>query len=366
MATQKIAIRVDASSNIGSGHVMRCLVLADALAANGHHLTFVCRALPGDLSSLIRDRGHRVTVLETKKSRADNDGKTYSTWLPVDQREDAEQTFDALSALRPDWIVVDHYALGLTWETMLRPLCSRMMAIDDLADRPHKVEVLLDQNFGRYEKDYDGYLPTTTRRLIGPKFALLAPQFRELRSSGQGDRARTKIGRLLITMGGVDKDNVTGDVLNVLKANAPSSLAHIDVVLGRNALNIENIRARLDGFGSSCQLHIDTTEMAELMAAADLAIGAGGSTSWERCCLFLPTLMVSLADNQDMAVHALSRAGAAVDLGRAPHADFAKNLAASLSAIEASDALAQISRAAGRICSGDGTERVIKHMGLGC
>jgi len=236
----KIAFRVDASLEIGTGHVMRCLTLADALRERGAaSCTFVCRPHQGHLLALVTQRGHLALALPELQegTQFNRNGVAHSHWLGTDWATDTQDTQQALSAHTDgqpmDWLVVDHYALDARWEEALRPQAKRIMVIDDLADRPHACDLLLDQNLGRSAKDYGGLLKGKTITLIGPQYALLRPEFAALRAQSLASRqSNSQLRRLFVTMGGVDKDNATGQVLAALQTcHLPVNL-RVTVVMG--------------------------------------------------------------------------------------------------------------------------------------
>lgn len=292
----QVVFRADASIDIGTGHVMRCLTLADALRARGANCRFISRAYPGNLIENIRRRGFAVNV------------------LPIVDIEEVQQTLSVLGE-SVDWLVVDHYALDADWEREMRPEVGRVLVIDDLANRPHCAEVLLDQNLGRTAEDYAGLLPSTCRLCIGPTYALLRPEFAELRAASLARRAGGQIRQLLISMGGVDKDNATGAALTALQGCALPVDCKIVVVMGAHAPWREAIASQLADLPWATDLLVDVSDMAALMAASDLAIGAAGTSAWERCCVGLPTLTVVLADNQRDGAMALAEAGCIELLG---------------------------------------------------
>ncbi len=152
ITAMRVVFRADASLNIGSGHVMRCLTLANALRESGASCFFVCREHPGNLLELIREQGFEAIGLPLPKTFESLHGKhsssrlTYAGWLGDSWQRDAEQTLAALNGELADWLVVDHYALDSAWEESLRPACRRLLVIDDLADRDHRCDLLLDQN----------------------------------------------------------------------------------------------------------------------------------------------------------------------------------------------------------------------------
>ena len=312
---KQIAFRTDASIQIGTGHVMRCLTLADALREQGAECLFVCRSHEGHLLDLIAQCGHRVVALpvltaDTMPSSADT---AHAHWLGTDWHSDAAVTRQALGDEPVDWLVVDHYALDIRWEQALRPACQRLMVIDDLADRAHDSDLLLDQNLGRTAADYRKLLRSNTTALIGPKYALLRPAFAQLRAESLARRVSPRLNRLLITMGGVDKDNATGRVLDALNVSTLPTDLLITVVMGPHAPWLREVQAQSSLMHWPTQVLVGVSDMARLMADSDLAIGAAGSTSWERCCLGLPSVQVVLADNQINLAESLGLAGVAIN-----------------------------------------------------
>lgn len=365
---QVIAFRADASLEIGSGHVMRCLTLADALQAQGAQCHFLCREHPRHLCELIEGRGyqvHRLTQEERNTDTAITPGTepepAHAHWLGASWNEDAAACQPLLAELSPAWLVADHYALDHRWETAVldglpgpRP---RLLVIDDLADRRHIADLLLDQNLGRQAEDYRGLVPEGCQVLAGPRYALLRPEFREWREASLSRRAREPgLQRLLINLGGVDKDNVTGRVLDALTAcDLPDDL-QISVVMGASAPWRAPVTAQAKAMPWPTEVVVNVSDMARRMAEADLATGAAGSTSWERCCLGLPTLMVVLADNQREIADALAAKGVALPLELA---DLEASLAGQLAVLDAPGALTAMSQQAADLVDGQGIAHVL-------
>lgn len=310
----RILFRTDASLEIGTGHVMRCLTLADALRQRGAEAVFICRPHRGHLLEQIRARGHETLVLSPPPpSYAPPAGDTpHAAWLGLGWDEDARETLQSIAGERADWLVVDHYALDRRWEQKLRPACHRLLAMDDLADRAHDCDLLLDPSLGRKDADYQGLLMSSTTTLLGAQYALLRPEFAALRAESLGRRKAGTLRHLLITMGGVDKDNATGRVLNALnRCQLPRDL-QITVVMGRHAPWFNDVRERVARMPVSTQIFVAVDDMARLMTDSDLAIGAAGGTSWERCCMGLPTIQFIVAANQAGIASELAYIGAAV------------------------------------------------------
>lgn len=300
----KVAFRVDASTRMGIGHFMRCLTLAEALREHDVQTRFICREYTGNLIALLQQNAIPVTVLPAPAIN-DTSGEDYVAWLGVTQAEDAEQTIEALNGERPDWLVVDHYGLDVEWEQRLRPHANKLMVIDDLANRCHDCEVLLDQNYSAVgEQRYAGLVPDTCKLLVGPRYALLRPEYAAYRKTL---RARDgQVRRVLVFFGGTDPQNATGLALEAL---SHPDLKHLDVgvVIGANNPNRE-VLERQSRERPQTKIYGSRPHLADLMVGADLAIGAGGATTWERMCLGLPSIIISIAENQRPASEALEKA----------------------------------------------------------
>ena len=290
----RIAIRVDASGQIGTGHFMRCMTLANALQQPGAQTRFVNRHLPEHLRHMLDAKGHEFIPLNSSSSETIAVDLPHAHWLGTSQHADEQDTIQALSDQTWDWLVVDHYALDARWESVVRKITKNILVIDDIADRQHDCDVLLDQNFYTdMDTRYTVKVPAHCRLLLGPRYALLRDEFRQLR-----ERVNPRTGpvkRILVFFGGVDVYNYTARAIEAL-AYIGSHDLHVDVVIGAQHPCREQIEFKCVQHGFIC--HVQTPRMAELMAAADLAIGAGGSASWERCCLGVPALIVASADNQ--------------------------------------------------------------------
>jgi UDP-2,4-diacetamido-2,4,6-trideoxy-beta-L-altropyranose hydrolase len=324
-----ILIRCDASLSIGSGHVMRCRTLARALRRRGATVTFLCRRQSGDLIHLLEQEfpvlaltEHSLHAIQTPQGDPLQGRKLYSAWLGCSQEQDATDCLEALTQANitsASWLVVDHYGLDAYWEGQLLAglageAAPRLLVMDDLADRPHQADLLLDQNFfgAATEARYAGLVPGHCRQLLGPHYALLGPEYAQLHPLVP---PRKELRRVLVFFGGVDSANLTGRALEALRA---PELVHleVDVVLGLHSPHrqaVEELVARRP----HTTVHAPLPSLAGLIARADLAIGAGGATTWERACLGLPSMVVTIADNQLPFVQALDQAGKVQLLGRA-------------------------------------------------
>lgn len=362
----RVAFRLDASQQIGIGHVMRCLTLADALRKRGAHVRFVSRQMMDHLQQLL-ERTHEFVRLPDRRRDEASDDLAHAHWLATDQATDASDTVDALDGQLWDWVVVDHYALDARWERAVRGVARHLLVIDDLADRTHDCDLLLDQNFYVDQQNrYAGKTADHCGLLLGPRYALLREEFRRYRP--QGESRVGAVARVLVCFGGVDADNYTAMAIEAL-ASLPAPRPAVDVVIGAGHCDRAGIESacRMHGFVP----HVQSSRMAELMAAADLAVGAGGSTTWERCCLGLPSVVFAMADNQQQLVRDGSAAGIIYAPDMPPPgvaSDDASSragfLARHLRALMENSGLRQaISRRGMEFVDGGGVDRVIRRMG---
>ncbi|MBS4195487.1 UDP-2,4-diacetamido-2,4,6-trideoxy-beta-L-altropyranose hydrolase [Lederbergia citri] len=292
-----ILIRTDASVEIGTGHVMRCLTVAQEMHKYGHQVTFVMRNLYGHLANLVKQHGFSVKMIH------------YIGDFKLE--EDVRETKGFLLKKMYDICVVDHYSIDIDWEEEIRPYVKKIIAIDDLANRHHDCDLLLDQNMVRnYLKRYDELIPKHCEKLLGPRYLVLREEFIKVRQMAKPKNGQ--ISRLLVFMGGSDP---TGETEKVLRAidEFDTSFPQIDVVVGAANPNKEFIRT----FCKKLELsyHCQINYLATLMSKADFSIGAGGSTSWERCYLGLPSSSTIVANNQIEATEEASRLGLLFNLG---------------------------------------------------
>lgn len=286
----QVVFRADASSTIGHGHVTRCLALARALREDGAGCVFVSRPAEGDLRDHIGRSGFEQFPI------ADMSGTTMSAVLRA-------------VSLRPDWLVVDHYELDRQWESEMRRDVRQIMVIDDHPRRPHDCDVLLDQNLSA--KDDTTVDAPGAQALIGVEYALLQPEYRELRR-----QARPRAGairRVLISYGGSDRFGLTSSALRDTLAKTSGDVA-VDVVISSSIADRAEIE-RIVTASSRATLHVDAPTLAPLILAADLGIGAAGSTSWERLCLGLPSIVTAVGVNQEPIAAALNDLGLAISIG---------------------------------------------------
>jgi UDP-2,4-diacetamido-2,4,6-trideoxy-beta-L-altropyranose hydrolase len=355
----KVVFRVDASVNIGTGHVMRCLTLATELSAKGANCEFLCREHPGNIIGHLHRKGFVVHVLPTG-CQADRN-LAHSSWLGETQAKDAETCIPIVAKLKPDWLVVDHYGIDSHWESTLLPYCRRILAIDDLADRQHSCRILLDQTFGRSADDYFMLIPGDCMLLCGSSFALLRPEFAMLRPESLRRRNQpSELKRLLVTLGGLDKDNVTLRVMRALERCNLPQCCELTIVMGLAPPWLAEVQQQAANMPWRTKVFVNAENMAQLMADSDLVISGAGGTSWERCCLGVPGIQLILAQNQEKIARVLSEVGAAYLL---PYTNLESELENAIGEFTQDPRqLSRMSFAAAQVTDGRGVDRILQHI----
>lgn len=335
---KRLLLRTDASSFIGAGHVMRCLTLADALSEQGVICHFICAAEEGHLQELIRLLGYQVFSVE-----------------PVqDEIQHARQCLAQLFH-NYDLLIVDHYQLSASFEHLMRPMCEQVMVIDDLANRPHDCDILLDQNLLLdVDERYLGLVSKECECLLGPEFCLLRPEFI------QTPKANTsKNQRLMVSLGGSDPANHSRKVLQAIELL--NWQVPVDLVLGGKSPWNQQLQQEF-GHLSQIQWHIQCDTMAQLMSHAKLAIGTGGSSHWERCMLGLPALVMTVADNQIPTTELLAQLGVCNYLGKAEQISVEQLAHNLLHAWQDDDKLTLMADTAYSLIGADGCNKVVERI----
>lgn len=288
----KILFRVDSSTQIGAGHLMRCLSLAASLRQYAT-CEFMSMELEGSLHSLISQQGYRLIKLAAG----------------FDSIQQANWAVDSLSA-DYDWLIVDHYQLDYVFEHRMRQIASKILVIDDLTNRRHDCDLLLNQGATEdWRSAYQALTPPHCHYLLGVSYCLLRQEFYP---NPEMDKGLSN--RLLISLGGSDFGNHTQSVIEallILKWSTP-----VDIVLGGQSPWNKELMAKYEGLGF-LHWHIQCDYMAKLMRSARLSIGAGGSSHLERCISALPALVMTVADNQKAGTAALHQLQVCIDLGNA-------------------------------------------------
>lgn len=370
----RVVFRVDGSAQIGTGHVMRCLTLADALLTRGIQSLFLCRNLENGLAEWIERAGHRLTLLLADGPPA-SPQQFYGEWLGTTQEYDAQTVLSVLSRrdeLAPLAIVVDHYGLDRTWEAIMSSrLQAPILAIDDL-NRRHHCDFLLDTTFGKQPTDYEGLVPAECHLMIGAEFALLRPDFARMRPTvlerrDEAFAAENPVRNLLVSMGGADPHDATGFILDALEHLAAEFDLQLHALTGPAYSHHDELEERISRSCGRIIAHRNVRDVAELLGRMDLCIGAAGTSSWERCCLGLPTVNIVLADNQKAVAAKLALTGAVADGGDFTRGWRAQDLGSpsqlsdnALLLLKDLDGRRRMSEAARRVTDGFGSQRVIK------
>jgi UDP-2,4-diacetamido-2,4,6-trideoxy-beta-L-altropyranose hydrolase len=300
-----VVIRADAANHIGTGHIMRCLTLAHSLANNGATVEFICREFEGNIIEGIISQGfntHRLPRLECSNFELDlGDHPPHANWLGTSWQNDVYQSLSACARASYDWLVIDHYAIESQWQQEMRALFKHILVIDDLADRRHECDILLDQNVAiSSDHNYEVLVPDTARILLGPEYCLLRPEFHQQYPELQSRETQ----RVLVFFGGIDRYGYT---FQVLKALVEYDDIHITIVTGSN--NLQNVEIEQLCKEKSHTYLSNISNMAEVMASQDYAVIASGFVCYEVASLQIPSLFVPLSDIQDRVARKLASMG---------------------------------------------------------
>lgn len=341
---KSVLIRADSAREIGAGHIARTVVLANALRDAGASVTYACRNYEGSFISLLKKREHTVRSLpafnEPKKDKI-------STWLGADIKQDIEQAFAGESY---DMVIVDHPGTDISWHQAARKRAKKIFCIDDEAQDEVDCDILLNQNLlANPDEAYKNKAPARCKLLLGPQYALLRHEFSEIRKRSH---VRTKLQNILIIMGGGDPMRINEKVLKNL-----SLPLHVTVVVGDQYKNFDALNAFCARKGHTVLQQVDN--MAELFLQTDFCIGAGGNTSWERCCLYLPSALFMLSENQRLLAENLAVRGGCKFLGPVDEYDFTGIDDMLRPYLETPSLLQDMSETAGSLCDGQGAERVL-------
>jgi len=288
--TPLVLIRADASAYIGTGHVMRCLALAFQLQQCGYNVGFISRIMPQKISQLIEEHGMTICWLQPVN------GSEQVNWLADNELLDAQQVVDVVRFLKPQWVVADNYGIGSPWEQQVSSEGGHLLVIDDLANRTHHCDLLLDQNYvPNFTTRYDKWGLTQARGLYGPEFVLLRSAFSEARSSLESYQHRLNKQIITICFGGSDPSNETMKAL--------IGLLQFDNTFDVNVI-VGGVYRHYDALTKLASNHHNVTIFQQAnnielhLANSFLAIGAVGTMTWERCCLGVPSIVASIANNQ--------------------------------------------------------------------
>jgi len=304
-SNKRFAFRLDADSQIGTGHLMRCLSIADELSRHGSCCYFLCKELKSPLHALVVEQGHKVHTVENE-----------------------DDALVMLTKLKPEWLIIDHYGLDARFERKARAFSKCVLVIDDLADRPHHCDFLLDQGPLRTPDDYRPWIDRECKLCLGTEYALIRPEFRQLRKSNISSWRKG-----LICFGGADPDNVALAILQALDNQPRMRDIKWTVIAGSANPNLKALKYFANNSRLNITLIKQSDRIAELMASHDFAIGAAGGMTWERACIGMPSLVIPISDKQGCGIqeirhfglgetlelHEITSASLAISLDRLQH-----------------------------------------------
>lgn len=363
-----IAFRADASPQIGSGHIIRCLTLANGLRQQNNRCVFLCKALPDYLQNILQSAGHPIIHIPSSTERpstAKNPLK-HASWLEGSQEDDANACIRLIKQhdLHFQDIIVDHYAIDHRWQTHMRPYCERIGVIDDLYDRRHDTDWLIDQNAGHTAEHYASITPTQTQLFIGTDYALIRPEFAQQREAARTRRKQTQnIHHVVIFY-------TSNPSLELLKTTLRAFIniktpLKVTCLTGQTHIHdkplIDLVKMNQQ---HAIELKAYEPNMHTMLLEADLAIGAAGSSSWERCTLGLPALLTILAENQETLAQAQHQQGNAINLGHVSTLSENKISENIQRLMNHRPQWQSMSEAAFNLCDGNGIARITEALGL--
>lgn len=352
---ENIVFRCDASDEIGGGHVMRCLSLAESLSESGAKIYFVSRECEGNLFFRIQLAGHTLIPLAARDNKfTENEN--------ILQEVEANDFIDCIKDICvADWLIVDNYSLDSRWEKAVKKYTRKIFVIDDLANRKHDCELLLDQSFGRKEKEYSKYVRKDTKVLCGSKYSLLRKEFNLYRDKSiERRRKLSRTFEILISMG-MSNNKSTLRILHDLQECSLPEKTKLNVVLGSKDETVKGIESSLRKMKWDSEIFENVDNVAEIMCRSDMAIGASGSTTWERCCLGLPSIVVVLAENQRFIAETLEKYNAVKILWQ-NGIESPELLCNKISEMNNDSVLSEMSKSCLNICDGLGVDRVISEL----
>ena len=361
MSRQHFYIRADASPVIGIGHFVRCLNLAKSLIESEAEVSCISRNMGADLNNRLVTSGCRVIDLPSQNNASDQNLDDYATWLGACERDDFSQCLNLISGNADCSIIVDHYGVNEEWLGVAKKAFKKLIVLDDLAERKLDVDLVLNQNLGWTAKDYAHLVGQETKLLLGPQYALLAENYSTARQKLDRSFKIEAPLRVLVSFGGADIENVTGKVAQVLEEMQTKHNLLVTIVVGPmnpNSKELNAISQRSDG---KIVLIQGANNLTDAYASHDIAIGAVGGSSWERCCLGLPTVLVPIAENQKSAAKKLDSAGAGILVDyESDH--FGLDLLNALDQMSNFEILEEVSQRALDICDGEGAGRLCDEL----
>ena len=358
----QFAFRVDASSKIGSGHVIRCLTLAKELTKQGNKCIFICRNHENNLIEKIKKQKFKVvTLFKSNKFKTKPFNKNrkidYAKWIGASWKADAKQTIIALNKKKIDCLIIDHYGIEKKWEKKLRPFTKNIIVIDDLANRAHECDFLLDQSLCSSKERYQNLVPKYCKQLHGPYYALIDIIYSSARLKLK--KRSAKIKRALIYFGSGEETYKLLKTTLIAFSRQDLLKIKLDVVFNGKLNFIKRLKYLINLRGNA-KLYTNLPNLSSLMSKADIAIGGAGSTSWERCCMGLPTIGVISADNQKFNANSLNLKGVAILIESTLFN--ASRISDTVMSLYKNDTYLKMSKKAFSICDGNGSKRVTKYL----
>lgn len=338
--SRPLVIRTDADSEIGTGHLMRCIALAQAWKEReGSEVIFVMNRPGAGIESRIRDMGFDLRTIDAKPGSS----------------EDAKVTCTMYHELGAQWCVVDGYQFSAHYQQQVHNSPASILFIDDYGHCDHYVaDVVLNQNIYAYKGLYPDF-KTHVRLLLGMKYALIRTEFLKYQNFQRIHAKNAK--KILVTFGGSDPGNVTGAIVTMLK-NVNITDIEVRVIAGVNNSNISQLHALIREDGRIRMIQ-NVQDMPDHMAWADIAICAGGSTVYECAFMGLPAIIYPIAKNQKPVVDEMSRIGSAID-GRTINILHANEGASALAGLlDSCDTRRELSEKMRALIDGKGAVRVV-------
>lgn len=356
--------RVDASPTIGTGHIVRCLNLAKSLIERNVEVTFLSRNLERDLNNRLIAAGCRIINLPSQNNSSNQNPDDYASWLGASERDDISQFLNLINGDGNCNIIVDHYGVKEEWLGIAKKACSKLIVLDDLAERKLDVDIVVNQNLGWTARDYAHLVGQETKLLLGPQYALLAEDYTTARQKLDRSFKSEVPLRVLVSLGGADIENVTGQVALVLEEMQKRHDFEVTIVVGPMNPNSNELHEICERSKGKIEILQGANNLVDAYISHDIAIGAVGGSSWERCCLGLPTILVPIAENQKPAAKKLQTVGAGLLLD-CRHDNFEHDLVQALRQLSDEKTRSAMSKQAMQICDGLGSKSVTNEIMFG-
>ena len=364
MTQEHFYIRTDASPVIGGGHFVRCLNLANFLTKKGAKVSFLSRNLGRDLASQIAAANCDAIDLPSNDTTITQHADNYQSWLGAEEQNDIDECLNLISDRESSSIIVDHYGVNEEWISIAKKSCRKLIVLDDLAERRLDVDIVVNQNLGWLAKDYVNLVGPKTKLLIGPQYALLSENYASARGNLKRDFTNPEPLRILVSLGGADIENVSGQVARALERFQTKDDFVVTIVLGPMNPNLNKLNQICERSGGKVKILQGADNLVDAYTFHDIAIGAAGGSSWERCCLGLPTILVPIAANQKRAATELQQVGAGFLLDFLQD-NFEDDLAQALRQMSNKETRSSMSKQAMQICDGLGGKRVANEIMFG-